>query len=81
MGQLSTAELPQALLNLFTEIQQTKTPLTVFHNGKPWVIIYPATPQKQRPAFGSMKGSGEIVGDIVMPALPENRPLAEPKTC
>jgi hypothetical protein len=72
MGQLSTAELPQALLNLFTEIQQTKTPLTVFHNGQPWVIIYPATPQKQRSAFGSMKGSGEIVGDIVMPALPEN---------
>jgi len=72
MGQLSTAELPQALLNLFTEIQQTKTPLTVFHNGQPWVIIYPATTPKQRPAFGSMKGSGEILGDIVMPALPEN---------
>ena len=71
MGQLSTTELPPSLLNLFTEILQTKTPLTVFHNGQPWVIIYPATTQKQRPAFGSMKESGEILGDIVMPALPE----------
>ena len=71
MGQLSTTELPPSLLNLFTEIQQTKTPLTVFHNGQPWVIIYPATTQKQRSAFGSMKESGEILGDIVMPALPE----------
>lgn len=71
MGQLTTTELPQALQKLFTEIQQTKTPLTVFHNGEPLVIIYPASEQKQRPAFGVMKGSGEFLGDIVAPALPE----------
>lgn len=28
--------------------------------------------QKQRPDFGVMKGSGEILGDIVAPALPES---------
>lgn len=28
--------------------------------------------QNQRPAFGVMKGSGEILGDIVAPALPES---------
>jgi hypothetical protein len=71
MGQLSTAELPQALQELFTEIQNTKTPLTVFHNGVPLVVIYPASNGKQRPAFGVMKGSGNILGDIVIPALPE----------
>ena len=30
------------------------------------------TPQKQLTAFGVMKGSGEILGDIVAPALPES---------
>lgn len=28
--------------------------------------------QNKRPAFGVMKGSGEILGDIVAPALPES---------
>ncbi len=71
MGQLSTAELPQVLQQLFAEVQYTKNPLTVFHNGVPLVVIYPASNEKQRPAFGVMKGSGEILGDIVVPALPE----------
>ena len=35
------------------------------------LAIYPASNGKQRPAFGVMKGSGNILGDIVIPALPE----------
>lgn len=50
--------------------ERTKTPLTVTHNGEPLVIIYPATPQPQRPAFGAMKGSGEILGDVIAPVIP-----------
>jgi len=34
------------------------------------VIIYPATNQSKRPTFGAMKGSGEILGDLVAPAIP-----------
>ena len=71
MAQLTTTELPQYLQQLFTEVQNNKTPLTVFHNGEPLVVIYPASAQKLRPAFGVMKGSGEILGDIVTSALPE----------
>jgi antitoxin VapB len=29
------------------------------------VIIYPATTQAARPTFGAMKGSGEILGDLI----------------
>ncbi len=36
------------------------------------VDIEPKPIQNKRPAFGVMKGSGEILGDIVAPALPEN---------
>jgi hypothetical protein len=44
--------------------------LNVIHEGKPLVIISPATTQPKRPTFGAMKGSGEILGDLVAPAVP-----------
>ena len=31
------------------------------------MIIYPATTQAPRPTFGAMKGSGEILGDLIAP--------------
>jgi hypothetical protein len=36
------------------------------------VDVEPKPIQNQRPAFGVMKGSGEILGDIVAPALSES---------
>ncbi|MBE9230486.1 MAG: type II toxin-antitoxin system Phd/YefM family antitoxin [Nostocales cyanobacterium LacPavin_0920_SED1_MAG_38_18] len=70
MEHITTSELPKTLQQIFTEIQRTKTPLTVTHDGEPLVIIYPATLQPQRPAFGAMKGSGEILGDVIAPVIP-----------
>jgi hypothetical protein len=67
MQQITTNELSENLQQLFTEVQRTKTPLTVTHEGKALVIISPATTQLQRAAFGVMKGSGEILGDLITP--------------
>ena len=67
MTQITTSELPEALQRLLLQVEQTNIPLTVTHEGKPLVIIYPAKVQKPRPAFGFMQGSGEILGDIVAP--------------
>ncbi len=72
MQQISINELPENIQKLFTEIQLTKTPLTVIHEGKPLVIISPATTQAKRATFGVMKGSGEILGDLITPAVPLN---------
>jgi hypothetical protein len=36
------------------------------------IDVEPKIIQNQRPAFGVMKGSGEILGDIVAPALPKS---------
>jgi len=58
--------------------ERTKKPLTVIHDGEPLVIIYPATPQPQRPAFGAMKGSGEILGDVIAPVIPATTWEAHP---
>ncbi|MGB3642109.1 MAG: type II toxin-antitoxin system Phd/YefM family antitoxin [Rivularia sp. (in: cyanobacteria)] len=70
MQQISTNELPENLQKLLTEVQRTKTPLTVTHEGKPLVIISPATIQPKRATFGLMKGSGEILEDLITPAVP-----------
>jgi len=67
MAQITTTELPQTLQTLLIEVERTKTPLTVIHEGKALVIIYPATAQTLRPRFGAMKGSGEILGDLIAP--------------
>lgn len=40
---------------------------------KPDAVLSPeATTRLQRPAFGFMKDTGKILGDIVAPVLPEN---------
>jgi antitoxin VapB len=50
MTQITTNELPQTLQTLLIEVERTKTPLTVIHEGQPLVIIYPANSQPSRPA-------------------------------
>ena len=67
MTQITTTELSQALQTIFLEVDRTKMPLTVIHEGKPLVIIYPASSQSLRPPFGVMQGSGEILGDLLAP--------------
>lgn len=67
MSEITTTELPQNIQTLLIEVERTKTPLTVIHEGKPLVIIHPATTETPRPAFGVMKGSGEILGDLIDP--------------
>ncbi len=61
---------PKISTLLLTEVQRTKTPLTVTREGKPLVVICPATTQSKGPTFGAMKGSGEILGDLIAPAVP-----------
>ncbi|MDJ1170433.1 type II toxin-antitoxin system Phd/YefM family antitoxin [Roseofilum sp. BLCC_M154] len=67
MTEITITELPESLQNLLIEVKQTKIPLTIIHEGKPLAIVYPATKPIERPSFGVMKGTGEIVGDIIEP--------------
>ncbi|MGD1808251.1 hypothetical protein ACP6PL_22840 [Dapis sp. BLCC M126] len=68
MAEITTDELPESLQTLFIEVERTKTPLTIIHQGKPLVIVYPAITETKRPSSGVMKGTGKILGDIVAPA-------------
>jgi hypothetical protein len=67
MTEITTNELPQLLPNLCIKVKPSQTPITIAHEGKPLVTIYSATTPDARPPFGAMKGSGEILGDIIAP--------------
>ena len=66
MTQITLPELPQNLQNLLNQAQKTGEPLTIIQNGIPFAIISPIKKSK-RAAFGAMKDSGQITGDIVEP--------------
>jgi hypothetical protein len=70
MEQITKSELPENVQELFMEIQRTQRPLTVTHEGEPLVIIYPATTKRKRAVFGALKDRGEILGDLIAPAVP-----------
>ena len=67
--QITLSELPDALQQLITNVQRTGKPLTIVDDGKPVVIVSPVSSQQKRPAFGVLKKSGKILGDIVEPAV------------
>ena len=67
MRQINSSDLPETIQTLLTEAQKTGDSLTIVQNGIPFAIISPIT-QRPRAAFGVMKDSGEIVGDIVEPS-------------
>ena len=67
LKELSYKLSPSDRLELITAIAQS-----LQKSREMLVDIQSKTIQTQRPAFGVMRGSGEILGDIVAPALPES---------
>jgi len=60
MQQISINELPENIQKLLTEVQRTKTMITVIHEGKLLVIISPATTQPLPATFGAMNVAGKF---------------------
>ena len=71
MPEIAINSLPQNIKKLIEEIQRTNKPLTITQAGVPVVVISPVKESK-RPAFGAMKETGQILEDIVIPAMPED---------
>ena len=67
MNRIAISEFKAICLRLLTQIKRTGEPVTVTRNGEPLVVVYPAPDASERPSFGSMKSSGEILGDITVP--------------
>jgi prevent-host-death family protein len=72
MKEVAISEFKAKCLSLLDQVQKTKRPILVTRFGKPIAEVVPASPQSgSRDLIGSMKGTFEILGDIVSPANDE----------
>jgi prevent-host-death family protein len=67
MTAIILSDLPETIQTLLNQAQTTGENLTITQNGIPLAIISPIKKTK-RAAFGAMKDSVKIVGDIVEPS-------------
>jgi antitoxin (DNA-binding transcriptional repressor) of toxin-antitoxin stability system len=67
MTAIILSDLPETIQTLLSQAQTTGENLTITQDGIPLAIISPIKKTK-RAAFGAMKGSVKIVGDIVEPS-------------
>ena len=67
MTAIILSDLPEAIQTLLSQAQTTGEKLTITQNGIPLAIVSPI-PKTKRAAFGAMKDSVKIVGDIVEPS-------------
>ena len=73
MKEVAISEFKAKCLALLEQVRRTRKPIRVTRFGKPVAeIIPPSTPVDRDAWIGSMKGSIEILGDIISPAIDES---------
>jgi len=71
--EVSISQFKAKCLALLEQVRKTKQPIRITRHGKPVAEVVPATPVQDRSAWlESMKGSVEILGDIISPASDED---------
>jgi prevent-host-death family protein len=72
MKEVTISEFKTKCFSLLDQVQKTKQPIRVTRFGKPIAEIVPPAPQPDHTDWiGSMKGTIEILGDIISPANDE----------
>lgn len=62
---INAAQFKAKCLKLIDEVADTRQPLVITKRGKPVVRVVPIEEETVPGLFGYMKGTGEVVGDIV----------------
>ncbi len=62
---ISAAQFKANCLKLIDEVAVTRKPLIITKRGKPLVKLVPIQDETPTRLFGYMKGTGQILGDIV----------------
>jgi prevent-host-death family protein len=71
--EIAISEFKAKCLALLEQVRATKKPIRITRFGKPVAEVIPPTAIEDRAAWvASMKGTFEILGDIVSPANDEN---------
>jgi prevent-host-death family protein len=69
MKEVAISEFKAKCLSLLEQVQKTRKPILVTRFGKPIAEVVPASPTAGPGDWiGSMKGTFDILGDIVSPA-------------
>ncbi|WP_293087684.1 hypothetical protein [Okeania sp. SIO3B5] len=78
MAEITTDKLAESLQTVLIEVERTKTPLTVIHEGKPLVTIYPAIAEPKPTTVNRLASLGQDKGKITI-AEDFNEPLITEK--
>jgi prevent-host-death family protein len=62
---INAAEFKAKCLKLIDEVAATRKPLIITKRGRPVASVVPIVNAAQQKMFGYMKGTGEIIGDIM----------------
>jgi prevent-host-death family protein len=69
MNEISASEFKAKCLAILDEVNKTRKPVRITKRGKVVAeLVPPSPPQHRKPLLGRMKGTMEIVGDIISPA-------------
>ncbi|MFZ3212005.1 MAG: type II toxin-antitoxin system Phd/YefM family antitoxin [Terriglobales bacterium] len=70
MQEVAISEFKAKCLALLEQVSKTKKPIRITRRGKPVAEVIPPSPTEQQGDWlGSMKGTFDIVGDIVSPVI------------
>lgn len=64
---IGAGEFKAKCLHLLDEVAEQRTPLVITKRGKPVAKLVPISDAKPVDLYGRMKGTVEILGDIVSP--------------
>ncbi len=74
MEQMAISKFKATCLTVLERIPRTRRPVLITRFGKPVAeVVPPSTPPQSRRVLGTMRGTAQIVGDIVSPTSPSNR--------
>jgi prevent-host-death family protein len=70
MQEVAISEFKAKCLALLEQVRKTKKPIRITRFGKPVAeVVPPSAPKPTGDWLGYMKGTAEIVGDIVSPVI------------
>jgi len=72
MKEIAISEFKAKCLALIDQVQKTRKPIVITRFGKPVAEVIPPSPKPAADWIGSMKGTVEILGDIIAPANDES---------
>ena len=79
MKEINASEFKAKCLSLLDEVARTGQGITILKHGKPVAQVLPAVPREKGYPQDTLKGTVEILGDVISPVFPSQVWEAESK--